>query len=69
MQDEEVCKICGRPTAKHSEAWEFMLHRLEKYKESLKANADEEIEPYYKNNYIVELQKRDTMLNDNLSLR
>ena len=67
MLDEEVCKICGRPAKKHSEAWEFMLHRLEEYKESLKADEDEEIEPYYKNNYVVELQKRDTTLNDNLA--
>ena len=44
-----------------------MLHRLEEYKESLKADEDEEIEPYYKNNYVVELQKRDTTLNDNLA--
>ena len=67
MLDEEVCKICGRPAKKHSEAWEYMLHRLEEYKESLKADKDEEIEPYYKNNYVVELQKRDTTLNDNLA--
>ncbi len=67
MLDEEVCKICGRPAAKHSEAWEFMLHRLEEYKESLKTPEDEDVAPYYKNNYIVELQKRDTTLNDNLA--
>lgn len=67
MLDEEVCKICGRPAKKHSEAWDYMLHRLEEYKKSLKADEDEEIEPYYKNDYIVELQKRDTTLNDNLA--
>ena len=67
MLDEEVCKICGRPAAKHSEAWNYMFQRLEEYKESLKADSNEEIDPYYKNNYIVELQKRDTTLNDNLS--
>ncbi len=67
MLDEEVCKICGRPAKKHSEPWEFMLHRLEEYLESLKVPEDEEIAPYYMNNYIVELQKRDTTLNDNLS--
>lgn len=67
MLDEEVCKICGRPAKKHSEAWEFMLHRLEEYRESLKVPEEEEIAPYYQNNYIVELQKRDTTLNDNLS--
>lgn len=67
MLEEEVCKICGRPAAKHSEPWNFMLRRLEEYKQSLSAEEDEDIEPYYKNNYVVELQKRDTTLNDNLA--
>ena len=67
MLDEEVCKVCGRPAKKHSEAWEFMLHRLEEYQESLKVPEEEEIAPYYINNYIVELQKSDNTLNDNLS--
>ena len=67
MLDEEVCKICGRPAKKHSDAWNFMLHRLEEYQKSLEVNEDEEVEPFYKNNYIVELQKRDTSLNDNLA--
>ena len=69
MLDEEVCKICGRPASKHSDAWNFMLQRLEEYKESLRANESEEadIEPYYQNDYLVELQKRETTLNDNLA--
>ena len=68
MLDEEVCKICGRKAPKHSEAWEFMLQRLEEYKESLRADEDDEIPPFYVNKYVDELQKRDTTLNDNLSL-
>lgn len=67
MLDEEVCKICGRPAKKHSEAWDYMFQRLEEYKESVKPDVDEPIEPYYKSNYVVELQKRDTTLNDNLA--
>lgn len=67
MLDEEVCKICGRPAKKHTEAWEFMLQRLEEYKQSLKMPEEDDIEPFYANNYVVELQKRDTTLNDNLS--
>ncbi len=67
MLDEEVCKICGRPAKKHSEEWEFMLHRLEEYEASLEVKDDEEIPPCYKNHYVVELQKRDTTLNDNLA--
>ena len=66
MLDEEVCKICGRPAKKHSEAWEFMMHRLEEYKESLKVQEEEEVAPLYANNFIGELQKRETSLNDNL---
>lgn len=69
MLDEEVCKICGRSAKKDSEAWNYMYSRLEEYKQSLKSDKDkdEEIEPYYKNAYIVELQKLDTTLNDNLA--
>lgn len=67
MLKEEVCKICGRPAKMHSDAWEFMRKRLEEYKNSLKVDEDEDIEPYYKNSYVVELQKRDTTLNDNLA--
>lgn len=67
MLDEEVCKICGRPAPKHSEAWEYMCQRLEEYKDSLKADEAEEIKPCYRYNYVVELQKRDTILNDNLA--
>lgn len=67
MLDEEVCKICGRPAKKHTPEWEFMLRRLEEYKESLNADQDDEIEPYYQYSYIPELQKRDTTLNDNLA--
>lgn len=67
MLDEEVCKICGRPAKKHSPEWEFMLQRLNEYEASLKVDDNEDITPYYKNSYIVELQKRDTTLNDNLA--
>lgn len=66
MLDEEVCKICGRPAKKHTEAWEFMYHRLEEYKASLKVETDVKIPPYYVQNFIGELQKRDTILNDSL---
>ena len=69
MIQEEVCKICGRPAQKHTEPWNYMVQRLEEYKASLKVSndEDEQIPPLYKNNYIDELQKRDTILNDNLA--
>ena len=67
MLKEEVCKFCGRKAEKGSDAWNFMLERLEEYKASLVGKADEGREPFYKNNYVDELQKRDTSLNDNLA--
>ena len=47
MLEEEVCKICGRPAPKNSEAWEYMSQRLEEFKGTLKVDDEEEIEPYY----------------------
>lgn len=67
MLDEEVCKICGRKAEKNTEPWRYMQQRLEEYKESLKVNTDTDIKPLYENEYIVELQKRDTTLNDDLA--
>lgn len=66
MLDEEFCKVCGRPAVKNSEPWNFMLAKLNEYKNSLNDEDDSE-ESLYENNYIQELQKRDTILNDNLS--
>lgn len=67
MLKEERCKFCGQEAPKGSDAWNFMLSRLEEYKASLNTQKADDIEPYYQNNYIGELQKRDTTLNDNLS--
>lgn len=67
MLDEEVCKFCGQKAPKGSIPWNYMKQRLEEYQQSLRSNDDDDdIEPYYKNSYIVELQKRDTTLTDHL---
>ncbi len=67
MLKEEVCKFCGRKAEKGTDPWNFMLHRLEEYKASIEGKHEEGIPPLYANNYIDELQKRDTTLNDNLA--
>lgn len=67
MLAEEVCKVCGRSAKKDSEAWNFMLAKLNEYKDSLKIEDEDEDDSLYENNYILEMQKRDTILNDNLS--
>lgn len=66
MLDEEVCKICGRPAAKHSDAWNFMKHRLDEFEASLNDVDDKEIQPYYENHYIAELRNRNTILENQL---
>lgn len=67
MLKKEKCYFCGRKAEKGSDAWQFMWERLEEYKASLNSKTADDIEPYYQNNYIGELQKLDTALNDNLS--
>lgn len=71
MLNEQVCKVCGRKAEKHSEPWEFMAKKLQEYYDSLKPedNENEEddiVPPLFVNNYIGELQKKDTTLTDNL---
>jgi len=71
MLDDEVCKVCGRPAPKNSEAWNFMNQKLQDYYDSLKEpvhdeDTDIEVPPLFKCNYIEELQKSDTTLTDNL---
>lgn len=66
LLEDEVCKVCGRPAPKGSEPWNFMKHKLEDYLKSLTVNDDED-ESKFVNQYIEELSKRDTTLNDNLA--
>lgn len=71
MLDDEVCKVCGRPAPKNSEAWNFIRHKLQDYYDSLKEpvndeETDIEIPSLFKYHYIEELQKNDTTLTDNM---
>lgn len=66
LLEDEVCKVCGRPAPKGSEPWLFMKHKLEDYLKSLIVEEDEE-ESKFVNQFIEELSKRDTTLNDNLA--
>lgn len=49
MLDQEICKVCGRPAPKGSEAYAFMAEKLEEYlrQEANKNNADEPEEPLF----------------------
>lgn len=67
MLEDEVCKVCGRAAPKGSEAYIFMQHRLETFLQSLKPKQDDEDDELFPNQYIQELAKRETTLNDHLS--
>lgn len=44
MLEDEICKVCGRPAPKGSEAYNFMLHKLKEYQQKVeeKTKIDEE---------------------------
>lgn len=64
MIDEEICKVCGRPAPKGSEAYDFMVQKLNSYlehirKESAEAsNSQIETKPLFEHEYVHELHTR-----------
>lgn len=63
MIDEEVCKVCGRPAPKGSDAYNFMVEKLNQYlrkveEEAKKRAAEEEAQPLFPNEFIDELRTR-----------
>lgn len=62
MIKDEVCKVCGRPAHKGTEAYEFMVNKLNEYKRHVEQSEREKAEKQaiqerqlFKNNYIEEL--------------
>lgn len=63
MIDEEVCKVCGRPAPKGSDAYNFMVEKLNAYlhkveEEAHKRMAKQEEKPLFTGEYIEELHTR-----------
>ncbi len=53
MVDDEVCKVCGRPAPKGTEAYEFMLSKLNDFKKHLEAKQhSEEAKPKEKELFV-----------------
>lgn len=44
MIHDHICKVCGRPAPEGSDAYEFMVHKLEDYKKHVEAKLQKEIE-------------------------
>jgi DNA sulfur modification protein DndD len=65
MLDEEICKVCGRDAPKDSEAYSYMMSKLERLLKSLSKD-DEKEEPLYKYNYLKRLRGIQQNQEDNL---
>ena len=68
MLNDEICKVCNREAIKGSEAYDFMMKRLETYLESqvIEDNEPEKEEPLFKFNYINRLENLSISHEDNL---
>lgn len=72
MISDHICKVCGRPAEERSEAYNFMVAKLEDYKKhvELKIKAEAEAEhleekSLFKNSYIEELHNMSISLSGN----
>lgn len=57
MISEEVCKVCGREAKKDSDAYNFMVAKLEELLESKKPKVSEKAPPFFANNYMRDLER------------
>ena len=68
MIEAEVCKVCGRPAPKGTEAYEFMCNKLNEYLAHITAEANKNInneseeKPLFPNSFINELHSRQIKL-------
>ena len=65
MIDEHICKVCGREAPEGSEAYEFMVDKLNEFLKRQCQKSEEVIEdetPYFPNQYIDEIYTMSTML-------
>ena len=65
MIDDEICKVCGRPAPKGSEAYEFMCNKLNEYLAHIAAEVnknsslkEDDEKPLFPNSFINELHSR-----------
>lgn len=72
MIHDHICKVCGRPAPEGSEAYEFMVHKLEDYRKHVEAKLQKEIEEkeleeksLFKNNHIENLHSLSISLSGN----
>lgn len=62
MLEDHICKVCGTPAPEGSTAYEYIKNKLNAYLESL--NNQEETEVCFRNQYIPQLAKQETIINN-----
>lgn len=68
MINDHICKVCGREAPEGSEAYHFMVHRLEEYRARVEAKCKRDTvksineESLFRNDYITELHSRSISL-------
>lgn len=69
MIDDEICKVCGRPAPKGSEAYEFMCNKLNEYLAHIAAEVnknsslkEDDEKPLFPNSFINELHSHQIKL-------
>ena len=67
MLNDEVCKVCGRPAPKGSDAYNFMKLRLDNFLAAQNdTDEEEDIDPLFVNEYIRELRNHYSVIHHNL---
>ncbi|MDR1761515.1 MAG: AAA family ATPase [Bacteroidales bacterium] len=65
MIEEEICKVCGRKAEQGTDAYNFMVDKLNELLKSQQPSKKEEEQPLFPNNYIRELDQKSISLGYN----
>jgi DNA sulfur modification protein DndD len=60
--EDEVCKVCGRPAPKGSDAYNFMVNKLNEFLKNQEAKQEMKEKSHFPNNFIRELEQESIRL-------
>lgn len=65
MLDEEICKVCGRPAPKGTDAYNYMKQRLDAFLSATKEVEEEEVPDLFEHDFIRELNAHYNVMHNN----